>query len=430
MTVFSLIHPVTQWMRCIARCPAEKCPSAARVAGPYTLTASSSDACANSSWAASADALAAADGIDVTSYSRKVYVMPASTCSGAGRGDLGVTPSRAWVFTCDVPHVYAHELGHNLGMHHAATETSEYGDDSDIMGMNGGLLPVNAPHKTQMGWLGASATQEVTQPGLYDIAPLALAGSAAAAPQVLKIQKPGSADAYYVSYRHGDGFEANACCSYLDRISVHRWSGGGSRTYLLASLADGESYTDPSSGFSVSQVSHGSVTATARIEMGAIEVPPPCEAKTPSALLTPRDQTGAADTSVRYDVTIVNQDSGECGPATFTLSASAPSAWTATLSAATVTLAPGESGYRQLTITAPIGTPGARYDVGVAVSDGVPAHAASTTGSLHRASHRRPRHYRPDHTLGSVGVVQARRGQALVAGIHRRKRRGRLPCLP
>ena len=85
-----------------------------QVAGPYTLTASSSDACANSSWAASADALAAADGIDVTSYSRKVYVMPASTCSGAGRGDLGVTPSRAWVFTCDVPHVYAHELGHNL----------------------------------------------------------------------------------------------------------------------------------------------------------------------------------------------------------------------------------------------------------------------------------------------------------------------------
>ena len=215
-------------------------------------------------------------------------------------------------FTCDVPHVYAHELGHNLGMHHAATETSEYGDDSDIMGMLGGLLPVNAPHKTQMGWLGASATQEVTQPGLYDIAPLALAGSAAAAPQVLKIQKPGSSDVYYVSYRHGTGFEANACCSYLDRISVHRWSGGGSRTYHLASLADGESYTDPSSGFSVSQVSHGSVTATARIELGAMNIHPGQRVKPKLRRRCCRRAIRPVlpALSVRYDVTIVNQDSG------------------------------------------------------------------------------------------------------------------------
>ena len=43
-------------------------------------------------------------------------------------------------------------------------------------------------------------------------------------------------------------------------------------------------------------------------------------------------------------------------------------------------LAPGETGYRQLTISAPIGTLGARYDIGVAASDGVPAHAVTTDG--------------------------------------------------
>ena len=37
----------------------------------------------------------------------------------------------------------------------------------------------------------------------------------------------------------GTGFEGNACCAYLDRTSVHRWSGGTSKTYLLAALADG-----------------------------------------------------------------------------------------------------------------------------------------------------------------------------------------------
>ena len=353
-----------------------------RVAGPYTLSASSADACANNTWAAAADALASADGIDVGSYARKVYVLPSSTCAGAGLADLGVKPSRAWVFTCDVPHVYAHELGHNLGMHHAATETSEYGDDSDIMGMNGGLLPVNAPHKTQMGWLGAAATVAVTSPGVYDLAPLALPASLASRPQVLTVRKPGSEESYYISYRHGDGFEANACCTYLDRISVHRWSGGSNKTYLLASLADGESYVDPATGFKVSQVSHTAESASAMIEMGSIEAPLPCEAKAPVAVLSPRDQTGATGISVRYDVSIVNQDPAGCSPSTFTLSGFAPSTWTTMVTGATTAVAPGETAYGQLTVSVPAGASAAVHQVGIGISSAsAPVHATSTAGS-------------------------------------------------
>ncbi len=124
-----------------------------QVVGPYTLDAASTDPCDDYAWARAADSQAAAAGVDVSAYARKVYVLPSSTCPAAGLAELAVTPSRAWVFTCDVPHVYAHELGHNLGMQHASTETSEYGDNSDIMGMQGGLMPLNAPHKAQMGWL-------------------------------------------------------------------------------------------------------------------------------------------------------------------------------------------------------------------------------------------------------------------------------------
>ena len=347
------------------------------VAGPYTLNAASTDSCASNSWAAAADALAIADGVDLTGYARKVYVLPSSTCPAAGLADLGVTPSRAWVFTCDVPHVYAHELGHNLGMHHAATATSEYGDDSDIMGMLGGLLPVDAPHKSQMGWVPDSAVVEISQGGTFDVAPLALPAGQATAPQVLKVRRPDSNDYYYVSYRHGIGFEGNACCEYLDRLSVHRWSGGNDKTYLLASLADGQSYVDPDNGFTVTQLSHGATVAAARIQIGGS-----CGSTAPTLIMSTRDQSGTPGATRGYDLTVVNNDAAGCAPANLAVQGSAPSAWTTTLSAPSLQLAPGAVGQTTSSVTPPATAPSGTVSVAVNVTDpNTPAHSASTTGS-------------------------------------------------
>ena len=215
-----------------------------RVVGPVTLNASSTDACNNNVWADAADALVAATGIDPSQYARKLYVMPSSMCPAAGLGELAVTPSRAWVFTCDIPHVYAHELGHNLGMDHAATPTTEYGDDSDVMGSQGGLKPVNAPHKRQMGWLGDPQTFEVTQTGTYVIAPLPLDGAVVTAPQTLKIKKPDSTILTTCPFVTATDSRPMRVAPISGAISVHRWSGTG-KTYLLASLADGETLQDP-----------------------------------------------------------------------------------------------------------------------------------------------------------------------------------------
>ena len=226
------------------------------VVGPYTINVSSSDACDTAAWANLADAAARAGGDDPAEYARRVYVMPSNRCPAAGIGQVGVTPSRAWIFTCDRPRVYAHELGHNLGMDHAADLTSEYGDYSDVMGMADGLASFNAPHKTQMGWMPLTQTAVITEDGVYNVAPLARDASTVTSPQVLKLAIPGSNDHYYLSYRHGGGFEAYACCTYLDRLSVHRWSGDASRTYLLATVRDGTTFQDPVTGFTVTQLSH------------------------------------------------------------------------------------------------------------------------------------------------------------------------------
>ena len=48
----------------------------------------------------------------------------------------------------------------------AATPTSEYADDSDIMGQAKGLLrQVNAPHKLEMGWIPDAQAARVTEDG-------------------------------------------------------------------------------------------------------------------------------------------------------------------------------------------------------------------------------------------------------------------------
>ncbi len=162
-----------------------------QVVGPYALAASSTDACDMSGWADAADAQAAAAGIGVTSYPRKVYVMPPNSCPGAGLGTIGsVQSSRAWIFSCDIKGVFAHEIGHNLGMDHASTPTEEYGDSTDPMSIGTWMLHgVNAPHRVAMGWLGAADTALVAQSGVYDVAPLAADPSVATAPQTLMIWK-------------------------------------------------------------------------------------------------------------------------------------------------------------------------------------------------------------------------------------------------
>jgi gametolysin peptidase M11/alpha-galactosidase-like protein len=349
------------------------------VVGPYSLAAASTDACDINGWAAAAEA-AASSSVDVSGYARKVYVMPSNSCPAAGVGEVGVTPSKAWVFTCDIADVYAHELGHNLGMQHAATPAGEYADDSDVMGQAEGLLrQVNAPHKLEMGWIPDSQAVVITADGQYDVAPSELDPITAAAPQALKVFKADSNEYYYLSYRSGIGFDANlACCAYLDRLSVHRWAGPGSKTYRLAVLADGETFADPATGFSVTQVRHDSQTSIAQVHVGN-----GCGATAPSLMLTPRDQSGPGGTTASYEVTVVNNDPAGCMPSTFALNANLPTAWAGGLSPSTLQLSAGASGHATLSVTAPSSATSGAYTLRLGVSDpnSLP-HSGSTTGSF------------------------------------------------
>ncbi|HYV26647.1 MAG TPA: hypothetical protein VFA77_03880 [Candidatus Eisenbacteria bacterium] len=228
------------------------------VVGPYTINYSSTGACDNDGWAAAGDAAATAAGYNLSQYTRRVYAFPANnTCTWAGLGTIGGNPSRAWIVYCGLLDIYAHELGHNLGMQHSSTPGCEYCDISDVMGYSGiGPRQVNAPHKVQMGWLPASKIVTATANMTVTIAPLELYPGATSLPQALKIKRPLPAKGdYYFSYRERIGFDSSLGSDYADKANVHTLN-LTQNTYFLGSLVNGQSFTDTSkkNGFTVTQL--------------------------------------------------------------------------------------------------------------------------------------------------------------------------------
>mgnify|MGYP001820565351 CR=1 FL=1 len=356
-----------------------------QVMGPYNINYSSST-CDYSAWGQAADAAARASGVEPDSYDRKVYVLPPNGCPAAGIGTVGGNPSRAWIFHCSIGDVFGHELGHNLGMHHAATPSSEYGDNTDIMGIGQNRLrQINAPHKEQMGWLPGIQIDTVNQSGTYDIAPLELDAASALAPQALKIAKPDTNEYYYLSYRRGIGFDANLISSlYLDRLSVHKYPGdySASKTHLLALPADVESYTDSVNGITVTQISHNNDYVTVEVSLDGSGPAPTCTDGAPQLSLSPSSQSADAGSTLNYTIQLTNQDNTACANSTFVLSGNLPTGWSGSVSPNTVTLSPGEAGSATLSVTAPGTAAPGSYTFQVQTFDNQePGHAASINAS-------------------------------------------------
>jgi Gametolysin peptidase M11 len=241
-----------------------------------TLNIQSTDACDLDLYSRTLDAAAAAAGIDLASYPRKLYVFPPmSQCAFIGASTTGATSS-SFSFSCSTRGNYSHELGHGLGMSHAAAyydaytaghgsydnRLNQYGDYSDSMASSGWQLRgFNAPHREQMGWLPWTAEQIVNQSGQYNLAPLSMDPSTVSAPQAIKIPKA-DGGFYYLSYRGGQLFDRYSAW-YVTRVSVHRYGAPSDAasgfTFLYAALANGlpgeDTFTDPVNGITVRMLS-------------------------------------------------------------------------------------------------------------------------------------------------------------------------------
>jgi len=210
--------------------------------------------CDYNTWANAADNEAVLLGVDLSLYQHKMYVFPGSApCSWAGLAQVpGV---RSW-YRDGHPLVFAHQLGHNLGMRHGSTDPDndgvvdeEYGDLSGIMGATTlNWVQFNAPHTEQMLWMPPPTV--------------------AMHPQILKISRPElpNRPPYYLSYRAPIGYDATLSPIYLDRTQVHTFPGPVNRTLYITGLEDAASFSDPA-GFNlvVTQLAHDATSATVQI---------------------------------------------------------------------------------------------------------------------------------------------------------------------
>ncbi len=332
----------------------------ADVFGPFKIAAQAS-VCDPYTWAYQTDDAATAAGINLSLYEHRIYVLPRyneQACSWAGLGNVGSGVrdqyksgfGRSWIAEGESGMVYAHEIGHNLGMAHASTDPgndgvvdSEYGDNSDPMGLSRGWHLFNAPHAGQMNWFDPTDNRmvDVTASTTVSLLPLERDADSVAGPRTLRIHKEDSNDYYFISYRKALGEYNSLASTYQNRVNIHRYRGAGySNTLFIASLADGESFTDQINGITITQLgAQADGSMAVGVSFGCLENPP-------LVSLSPALAYTRTSSTATFDVTVTNGDSGGCPEVDYRVR----TLGLANLDLQTGRLAPGASWHSRFTV--------------------------------------------------------------------------------
>ena len=281
------------------------------VFGYYTINVDRST-CAWSTWHKAARDAAAAAGVSLSTYTNVMAIWPGqSVCGWAG---IAYVPGMYSALNNTISWTTAaHELGHNLGAHHAqaltctqdgarvpissSCTTSEYGDPFDRMG--GGQVHFNHYHRRQVGFLTTSDQLTVTSAGTYTIGVASHVDSSA--PKIVRLAR-GDGTYLYLEARKTFGlFESFSSSSNVTTGVTIRIGPDTARaqtklvdttssttTFADAALVAGRSVTDPVSGWTITTTSAGALGATVSLSKpGATPTPTPAPSATPQPTASP-----------------------------------------------------------------------------------------------------------------------------------------------
>ncbi|MCW2985300.1 MAG: Peptidase gametolysin [Conexibacter sp.] len=262
------------------------------VTGPYLLPVSGAG-CPTDAIADAADRAAAAGGWSPASYDHVLYVLPRlTTCDWAGLGQM--PGRRAWTNGYLETSVVAHELGHNLGAHHASSlrcagaggaavalsascSASEYGDPFDVMGLQAHLM--SSWHRAQVAELPADRQRTATQSGTFPIVSADAIGAMGTQLLLVPRKQPGRPVTSYLAVERRsplgpfDAFDSIAPVSVGFSIRVVPALNVSSQSLLVdatpetASVLDspllpGRTFADDLGGISIAALDAGTVQVT------------------------------------------------------------------------------------------------------------------------------------------------------------------------
>ncbi|PRP77646.1 carbonate dehydratase [Planoprotostelium fungivorum] len=371
--------------------------------GPYTIPFSISDKCDPFAWSKSVQSIAKDNGVKISNYGYHMLILPPSVeqlCGWQGLGIIGPNCGGAcltWINTCSRPEVYLHELGHNMGMTHAGTNSDEagyvieYGDPTSYMGNsvwadNNRQLEFNVAHRDQVSWyndlynLLRFKVSDSSMNGVYRVNPLNRVNPAH--PLGIQIYIDDNDMNYYVSYVTFTNPNANL-------MLVHTYK-GSSLSYLVASLPVGQFYTSRNTRFSVTNLYLDDDHMDVRISYG-------CEHQdtqflftqlmtssdvTPTVSLENVDAVLLSDAQgVNGVLSIYNADSPLCYGTNYSLSQlNVPPEWKVTYDPSYVFLTPGQNCSVNVRVQPSSNSSPARYPIALSF------HAVNNDNSLSRSS--------------------------------------------
>lgn len=233
--------------------------------------------CPFGDWTEEARQVAISEGVDLTGYQHVMYFFPQQSCFWNGIADVNAGWSA--INGNRTVRTIAHEVGHNLGLLHANSTASEYGDPFDVMG-NIATRHSSGWNLNQLGVLAPENVQTVETSGTYT---LRSALNPTSQPTVLLIPRTRGANNivtsyYFLEVRESGGVFENVFDASTGGVSIRTVStvtasapttlidgNPSTGTFIDAPLAAGQAYLGDS--MQVTTLSAGGGSATVSIQV-------------------------------------------------------------------------------------------------------------------------------------------------------------------